>query len=276
VKTEKAKKTKDRKADPATKSTGNKTTENTGSGKRTWWKTWRAKSYTKGGDPIDASKADENKSKPKARTATAQKAKGKGKQAVQAKDASPAANEDKTNQAKQQGTHTAQKLKGLADAKAHVMSTSGQKAPRAYDDFFDERELTAPPPKPRPRPLNVDDGGFISPVVTKPKVKATKADTRRSTIMPDRAVTTAAPQIDASSAETFRAATQSAARELRKSAGKLQEDAAELRRQAQTWIENGETSTAEGLRREAAGMEQDADQRLAAAAGYEDAAASAK
>jgi hypothetical protein len=234
------------------------------------------------------------KPKPKARKDTAPKS--QRKQAGKAKGEDMKV-KDKPDQAKPQATHTdqklkaladakrpkttAEKLKDLADAKAHIMSAPIRKPNDrpALDDHFDEREFTALPPKPRPRPLNVDDGGFISPVVTKPKVKASKADTRntrRSTIMPDRTVNTAAPQIDASSVETFRATTQSAARNLRKSAGKLQEDAAELRRQAQTWIENGENSTAEDLRREAAGMEQDADQRLAAAAGYEDAAASAK
>jgi hypothetical protein len=214
--------------------------DTTATPRKRWLRTWRAKTYTSGGEPITAPKPD-----------AAPKAKGQN-----------------TN-AKQQNPSKA---------------TPSTKSKPGDDFLFDDGGFPSGPPpkpaakpKPTPQPLNVDDGGFPSPVITKePKAKRSKPPRRSVNIMTDRTTNTAATQIDASSPETFRATTKSAADDLRRSAGRLDEEAEALLRQAQSWVEKGEISVAEGLKREAAGMKQDASQRLAAAAAYEDAAAAAK
>lgn len=75
--------------------------------------------------------------------------------------------------------------------------------------------------------------------------------------------------IDSSSKATFRATTQEAADKARKDAQDREEKAAELRRQAQSWIEKGSPEIAEPLLQEAARLEEDASTRRQAAAAYE-------
>lgn len=126
---------------------------------------------------------------------------------------------------------------------------------------------TRPNPGPRPAPNQHIDDRFHQPK-TMTITKAPKA-TKGSNTMSDRASNPYAHLIDSSSNASFRASTREAAEQARRDATKLQDDADELKRQAQSWIEKGSDDIAAPLLREASGMEQDAANRFAAAAAYE-------
>ena len=76
-------------------------------------------------------------------------------------------------------------------------------------------------------------------------------------------------QIDLSSTTTFRKSLQEAATKARHDAQTKEDEAAELRRQAQSWIDRELPDAAEPLLREAAALEETAAQRRQAAAAYE-------
>jgi hypothetical protein len=127
---------------------------------------------------------------------------------------------------------------------------------------------TRPNPAPRqpPRPHNA--GRFKpSPVVTPTATKAPTATKGKT--MSDRISNPYAHLIDSSTNATFRATTEEAAKQARADAGKLEQEAGELRAQAQSWIEKGSNDIAQPLLAEAARKEADATNRYAAAAAYE-------
>lgn len=218
--------------------------------KRPFWKPWQAKTYTKGGEPISNT---ENTSKTPAKKPDVKRPDVKA----------PKKNGD-----------------SKSPSTAVPSGTAAKPKKPTLDDFpfdFEDRgfaDWQSPKPAPKPvREFDFDDMGFPSPT-TQPKAKPATNSTQRSTIMPNQITNIPTAQTDASSPQTFRATTQEAASQLRQSAGEKQEQAGALRAQAQTWIENGENSTGERLLREAAALEQDAGRRVAAAAAYEDVAAS--
>lgn len=88
--------------------------------------------------------------------------------------------------------------------------------------------------------------------------------------MSDRTANPYVDQIDTSTPETFRATCAEAADRCRADATRLEEKASDLRGQAQGWIEKGSEAIAEPLLHEASRLEETAQQRLQAAAAYDD------
>ncbi|CAM3499681.1 hypothetical protein STSO111631_21525 [Stackebrandtia soli] len=140
------------------------------------------------------------------------------------------------------------------------------------------------PPQPKKSsvlPLNVDDGGFISPPASlfkpkKPKKSPAPAapKSKGSTTV---ATTTSNPylhMVDPSSTESWRASNSSAAAQARKDASVQEAKANELRQQAASLEEKGMTLAAEDLMREAAGLDENVQIRLGIAAGFDEQAAS--
>lgn len=269
--------------------TSDKNAEATSGRKRRW--PWGKKRNVVEPDAAQAKDTDA-KSEDKRKPETSKKTSAKGATADPKKPA------DAQETTKQEGhaTVTDKKLKDLADAKARpktaaeklkemadartrgkgTQSNSQQQGnPRAgntFDDMsFQPDPQWKPTPRPKKQPLNVDDGGFISPVIVKqPKVKAHKGtnNTQRKDIMSDRTVNPYVEQIDTSTPETFRATANEVAKKLLADANTKEQDAAALRRQAAALEGNGLADAAQELTREASGMDRDVENRRAAAAAF--------
>jgi hypothetical protein len=133
------------------------------------------------------------------------------------------------------------------------------------------------PPKPN---LNFDDGGFLSPRGPKPPAPKTSrpnaprtpnnTSTQGSNRMSvtERTTNEHVDKIDASTMQSFRQSLQETAEALNKEGMLKEEEAGELRRQAAEWQEKGNDAAAEPLLREAAGLEETAQERYSAAAAY--------
>lgn len=161
-----------------------------------------------------------------------------------------------------------------ASARAPQRKTEPKPAPNPTEVkgdviVFDEWGFpTRPNPGPRQAPTQHTDDRFHQPK-TMTITKAPTA-TKRSNTMSNTATNPYAHLIDASTRQTLRASQMEAAAQARKDAEQRQTMADGKRADAQAWIEKGAPEIAEPLLREAAALELDASNRLAAAAAYDE------
>jgi hypothetical protein len=153
--------------------------------------------------------------------------------------------------------------------KAKPERVEPQPAPASDVIVLDEWGFpTRPNPAPRQPPQPHSAGRFKpAPVFTSTATTAPTAT--KGTTMSDRISNPYAHLIDSSTNATFRATTEEAAKQARADAAKREQEAGELRTQAQSWIDNGSSEIAEPLLAEAARKEEDAAKRYAAASAYE-------
>lgn len=194
-------------------------------------------------------------------------------------DEKPAKDEKQPKKRKPKKTEPKEATTTSTDEKSKLTEPKAEAPkPAPVDDFeYDDGGFPIrpdpnwkPTPRPAPRQLNVDDGGFPSPVITtQPKPKPVKNPTSRRTTMSDRTTNPYVDQIDPSSTETFRRTTAEAAAAARRDAAQKEAEADDLLRQAAQWEAKGVDDAAESLKREAAALKETADQRRQAAAAYE-------